>query len=676
MIQRRGRGRKRKRNRRRTIGGSQGERPIRRRRLNIQLPDNFGEANPFADRVENQTKFLRRKWARTLLHKQQESKEKVNPIEKEPIYKQGLIKLKGILKFCLVVVAKDLKGNDLYPFSNLQFTAFMKQIPTFLPLIFGVSFFSQYKEELHHVLGTLHQKLCFVWIGARRDGKSMLAAISMAALVLHCPTDKFSMAIMGSSGDCAERMLGNIGQVLNWGVVVAKYGKKFKHKINKRSVYVRNMGDSKDIKEITSHAPTDNQLRGTNKSYDCGDELTRMPKEFFMSQCAGRYGENLGSTFISNANPSEPFFDKFKKSTIVVELLNQPRICEDCKRECRANTGNDTLHAAMVRCWERNHVEPPDNDWVDQENVKGWSFYQTDEVLAREANLGDFLGKAHQFPIEFIDKVFRTWGETFDGEFEWFTMGIDPSDKGLSELGISVYGYRNSVYYLLFQHNGRVTDEQNIPKIIFGATEAFVQGAKIRGWIKTEGINRFNLFKQKMYVWVESPGHHGYDLQALYDTHENMGQFCRVMKALEYDKKSKKFSRYCIAKTEEITEDYVWCLNWLARTNRLRIHKGYFTFDPRHRQNEIQLKAKAEETRLTFQRQCQNYVRTDKNKIQAKNKKNGGKDDILISALMPPYNMERAMHPYHLQPGKSRLRKEHNKALMKQVYQWTVNSII
>lgn len=47
-------------------------------------------------------------------------------------------------------------------------------------------------------------------------------------------------------------------------------------------------------------------MSGTKKDYEHGDELTSFPKEFFTTECIQRYGESLGSCFISSPSPSGP----------------------------------------------------------------------------------------------------------------------------------------------------------------------------------------------------------------------------------------------------------------------------------------------------------------------------------------------------------------------------------
>ena len=621
------------------------ERPRKRRRITI------GKVDPFSPQTQRLMKFLRRRWNILIGKKLKESIKREEPLERETAFKEGLKKLYKIINFCLKVVASDGHGKDLYPFTELQFTAFMNQLPTFLPLIFGVTIYTTYTEQLHRLLGTIHKKLCFVWIGARRDGKSMETAIAMASLVLFCPSEPFSMAVMGMNGDCAKRMLGNIGQVLNWSVVESVVDGSLHNKINKETIYVTNPNDPKDKRQLTSHAPTLGQMKGTNKIFDCGDELTQWPWFFFPTQCAARYGESLGSVFITNPNPAEPRWDIFNQSSSVIEVLNRKRMCDKCIRKSKSNIGFDaSLSLAMKKCWELGHVEPPDNFWVDQERVSGWSIYQSAEVQAAELNLGYFGSGLSQFSPDYIDKLFGRKTVLVD-EFDCFSMGVDPCDYGSSKLGITIMGYRNAVFHVLFQCKQLVQDSTKIPELIFNAKVYFLNRAKKMGWLKPHGQyrNQTSQSNIKCVDWIESPGHKGNELQELYNTAGNYrtGDIAtiyktnKVMSALGWNRQTNQFDRLCIAKDKAKTEAYVWYMRYLIKHSKLRIHEKYFTNHPKGENYML----------MEFKKEMMNFIRTKSRngtsvgRLQARNKGSGGDDDLLVSAFMIPFNLKRTIDP-------------------------------
>jgi hypothetical protein len=537
-------------------------------------------------------------------------------------FKEGFSMLKEFLYFCLVLV------SGTFPFSELQFTCFTKFIPLTLPLFFGETLFTSYKDNLHKYLGTIHNKLFFYFKGSRRDGKSILMSICGAGVfcTLNHKKRNYFFPFLGPGEGTGMRTNENIQTILNLDVVQNKYfsGNLNRNTLKPSQKKLEVHNDNKKCKKIgKALAPTAKALRGINSNLDLGDEGEFMEYDDWEKFLISRYKQStLPAFWITTPNVESEEFRKFDESSNVVESYHVTRICNDCTSKKERGIYK-TMNEAVLKCQELKHVQPPNAPWISEKLTSEWSKYVTDENFAAE-HLGTIItNKLKQFNRASVDKLFEQIDYTPYNGYESFNMGCDPSDSGKSETAIWVMGYKNDVFHILYGNSYVVTHEQNVEDLIFMDILFFLEGVK-------KHIKKI----PNTYIWIETFGSHGNRIHEKLHSH-NLQQKVKVMKGIQITSKNPNDWKFGIPKGKKNSEEYVSTFKNLLNKNRLKIWKNFFTRNVKG--NKYKLKE--------LKTQMLNYIRDKNGKLTGKH---GGKnDDNIIATMMIPDNYLKALNPLH-----------------------------
>ena len=598
---------------------------MKRKRVLSTTPEDNNEEGPPVKKIKYKAHYT--DLANNLMKDIEAPNNIYSDIRSEAAYKNGVIILKRIIKFCLYEV------SDVYKLSPLQYEGFINWLSITLPLIYGKVYYNKNKDELNKHLGTLHDKLVYIFVGARRDGKSILQAITTAAIIIHCDASPFFIPIIGPVEDTGCRMIKNIASILDIPLVKEKYDKYYKVKVSyKKLILIRrneNMNKLSNQKVIEAKAPTDNAFRGINSTYDIGDEMFKLEKAFMDSQLWPRYWESIPAYFSTNATDDEVINELLSKDSDLIKVTNKERICNKCKEKIGQYVD---LLKIQEDCQKLGHTEPHDNPWIQDDRIKGWSQYSSLKAFAREANIMGYSEDIKIFRSGTVKKLFLQ--ESIDMKFKCFGLGCDPSDCGKSMTGVVIYGIEdigiyNSTckYHLLYADQFSTNENMNFENTIYEKIKRFYKIAKESG-VK-------DVYKTKCFCWIESFMHKGKHIQNKFDNDKQLSKLCKVIKANQWVNKKKMFDCSTIAKTRKITEHYCNFLKRLLKTNKLKIHKKFFT-GGRNMKEDILFELKTQMIRL----------KVDKNsKITGKGNNGNMNDDMMVSMMMVPFNMERAMFP-------------------------------
>lgn len=543
-------------------------------------------------------------------------------------YESGIQKMKDLIEFCLVLVSYK------YPLSELQFELFMHVLPILIPIIFGSDFYKTNKKGLLKVLHPKHTKLFFSFVGFRRDGKSILQSIIMAAVLCICTRygeiDKL-MPLLGPGEDTGKKMIRNIKTIINLPPIQQKYKDKITMNNSTILLIVTHISTGQKM-FAPAYAPTDGKLRGINSWIDFIDETEWIPVVSFQELFIPRYRQEGVPCFsISTINLHSEYYRTLNKNSPVIESIVKSRICPECSEGV---TTMEVLKEKMDECLKLGHVEKPNNPWIS-DKASHWSIYQTKEVYAAE-QLGLVLtDKMNQFSNVSLKKFFSQIASIPYNGYEYFFGGFDPSDKGKSETAVFFLGYSNGVFHLLYGNSYRVGDEGRVDILMFEDVRYFIEGC-IQNNIISNDLSR----APKTYLFVETFGHHGNNIQD-YIEDNRYDNFMKVMKGNNAGKgKYPSQWKYGVPKTKQATEKYVADLRGLITTNRIKISRDFFT------RNKDGKKLILDKLKV----QMKNFIRNDKGKLTGKSNKYN--DDCVCALMMIPTNANNcflAQHPFSSQ---------------------------
>ncbi len=359
-------------------------------------------------------------------------------------------------------------------------------------------------------------------------------------------------------------------------------------------------------------APTEGALRGISSKIEFIDEFffmrdkEKLDKLFFI-----RYPESaVGMIAITTPNGGNSWTDDFHESTEVFEVLYSARLCAECATLASDNA--DGYIEIEKRCHALGHVEPLDLPWKSKAMEKSWSQYITPRVTAQEFG-GQLRVSDVQLQFDRALRVSSMFSQfSYEQRFSRFDIGIDPCDYGTSELGACLVGYAGVRYHILAADAALVNDATTIEDTIVEWILYYI--ARLRTLhLLVDG-------QQRVYIWIESPGHHGARVQARLRM-SNLSNIARVMKYNRYNRALEEYEDYNVSKTVEKTEYYVQATRELILTNRLKISRHMFT----HSRNGP--KRAREKLKVQFN----NYARLESGKLSGKDK---GNDDMLIATIM------------------------------------------
>lgn len=539
-------------------------------------------------------------------------------LKNEQQFKSGNEKLKKFLEFCLVTI------SNVFPYTELQFEMFLKTIPIILPLLYGREFYNSYKTPICKTLGVNHEKLCYWFTGARRDGKSIFQGSIGAAILCICEGGVF-ISFLGPAEKTGRRINDNISLILDLDIIKETYTNlTFKKTIDKLVVINTNTGNKNKGKVI---ATTTKSLRGVSPNILFIDEAKFIdPQKFETLFIPLLKQSGIGSLSITTQNP-DPNFDYYKKfdeSTNVFECDCKARVCKDCVENC---TTFEEFNEVIKKCQDLGHVEPPNVPWINNKYEKDWSYYQSTTNIGAEHggvcinndNMGQF---DHKKLKSFFSQVVY---EPYCG-YSYFFGGFDPSDCGKSETSVWFLGYNNETFHIVYGNSYIVNNTQSVPELMFEDIRYFIE--------------KFNVKHKKTYLFIESFGHHGNEIQRRINDNR-FNKFVKVLKGIKIHSKNPNDWGYGIPKTKDYTEKYVSDLRSLLNNNRIKISKKFLT---RNKNGKKEMLNK-------LHIQMKRFVRNKKGKLTGKG--NGNENDDCICALMMiPTNANKCFnvtHPYNFQ---------------------------
>ena len=269
-------------------------------------------------------------------------------VKQDAGWASGVRRLRTI---CEVVL---LDASTTFKLHSVQLEAFLCMLPTMLPVIFGVGFFRQYaceRNDLYDLLQVPHDKMMFIYIGSRRDGKSVVLALAIAGLVCIGPLDVNEVPLFGPSEMVPIRLLALVAGMLKISAIKARLERVYSAppKVTQKKITIGRY-------TFKAYAPTQTSLRGISPKWEAIDELFVLASETFQKLFIARYPETaVGSCSITTPRGDQAWSHKFHKSREVCHVLYRARICP----ECNALVQDSPEQYKMVeeQCWRKGHVE-------------------------------------------------------------------------------------------------------------------------------------------------------------------------------------------------------------------------------------------------------------------------------------------------------------------------------
>jgi len=522
-------------------------------------------------------------------------------IKREKQWIKGVRRLKEICEIVLV----DACG--VYKLHAEQLDAFLYTIPTMLPVIFGVGFYRQYAVEqtdMFELLQLPHNKLFFLYIGSRRVGKSILMALIIVALMFVRPHDVTEVPIFGPTEKVPMRMLAVVASMFN--IPAIKRRLERMPRVAQKKIVVKGV-------PYTVHAPTEASLRGLSSKMDFGDEMFNLPsredwEKLFIVRYAAETG--VGAMWLTTPRGDRAWTAKYHTSTEKVEVLYRARICPECNKLVLDNP--ESYRLVEKHCHKQGHIEPLDIPWKSQKAESHWSQYLSTSVDRQEmCGQPGVEDEQYQFRRAVrLSKVFHQFAHA--REFTRFDVGIDPADYGRSEMAIAFVGTSGLRHQLLAGDAAVLDDATTICDRIMQWLMEYI--------LKFQNDGILDPTRHRVYVWVESPGHHGERIQRALERN-NVDSFVRVMKYTQFDRTLSEYVRYNVPKTRPQTEYYVSVFRDTLLGNRFKIANVLYTHHPRG----------AVTIREKFEVQLNNFIKDSHGKLHGKQ---GGNDDFVIAVLM------------------------------------------
>ena len=325
-------------------------------------------------------------------------------IKGDPAWRRGERNLRDFLTFVL----EDLQ--PVYRLIPTQFDMVMEFLPAFIPSLYGLSFFSLYERQVFHLLGTRHTKLFVLYVGSRRDGKTVALTMCLAGLLLFASRDDGPVMLpaFGPSEETSKRLVAHVTNILKNSKIKGRVSelimKQTKGTATKCTVHLRDGTES----NLVSLALTEARLRGLSATFDCTDEFFAIKDyEKIQKLLLARYGQTgVGGVAITTPHfehrwPEMWDKDKTKDST-VARVLHKARLCKNCAKTV---THPDEYPAALERCEGLQHVERQDIPWKSNKQEKGWSIFFDAALLMQEILGAHVAGEElYQF-VEVLNRV-------------------------------------------------------------------------------------------------------------------------------------------------------------------------------------------------------------------------------------------------------------------------------
>ena len=523
---------------------------------------------------------------------------------------RGVARLRVMCQVVLVDAAAT------YTLHRLQMQAFLAALPTTLPYVFGPGFYRQSEAQIHDLLQTVHRKLFCLYIGARRDGKSVVQALLAAALLVIGYDETIILPAFGPALNTGIRMVANASAMLHIKNIAARLVGRLKPTAQK--VVVER---GTDLTTFQAFAPTEKSLRGISPIMELGDEMFAFKdagqlRKLYLARYAG---ERVGAFWVTTPNGDHAWTQDFQKSTDAVHIVNNAKICNVCRAKVEADSGLKFEEVASA-CEAAGHVEPLDIPWKSKKLRAAWGPYFDNNLLLQEVmGVAGMGNETHQFRQVLRDHdIFSQFAHS--AGFSRFDIGIDPADYGASELAIAMTGMSGQSFQLLAAATRRLREADRINEWLMDRIQQMIEHVANMKYLRRGAC---------VYVWVESPGHHGRALQEMIEA-RGYGRYVRVMRAMDWNSHTKVFDRYCVAKTRPRTEQYTAVFRQLIKDNRFKINAHLWTSDA----------TGAKGIREKLRQQMNGYVRNEVGKLTGK-----PMDDLLIATYMPPVLALESMDP-------------------------------
>jgi len=530
-------------------------------------------------------------------------------------------------RFCAFVLVET---RVIFPLIHLQFEMFLEFLPAFIPTIFGKALFMQYPTKIHQLLGTRHRCPFVVYVGSRRDGKTVCLSRCIAGLLIHGKGLGGSTVLPGFGPvlKTPKRMVASVSGILCDSRLDDYFRQYTEHKTKpiKEAVTVFLRGGREMRFQALTLTPEN--VRGLSSILDFADEFFTMKYKHIQPLMIVRYIEvGCGGVVITTPNYLNRWTDRFTRSSKTVRVIYKARICKACG--LRSTRGEADMDDVLEACQDAGHVEPQDVPWKSKVYEKAWGQYLDADVQLQEL-YGGAVGSSDIFQFRSVVESSRLFDYRVTlTHYERFDIGFDPSGHSMgnraSECAISMVGYTGTGTFHWLAADAQQLHEHT--DMIRWAVD------RISEYVRRFAQEKTNGHLVRVYVWVERITNDGYSIQEGL-IRKGLDHQVRVMKGTTLVRGT--FRRHGVPKTKELSRLYTNTLASLIRRKKFLISERFYSVSGR-----------PDKIIDKFEEQLGNYVVNEKGKLTGKETESGkpAKDDLLISTEMPPYLCLESMNP-------------------------------
>lgn len=503
-------------------------------------------------------------------------------LKRERGWVDGVRRLDLFSTICLEVVEHRLHIT--------QFEVFRGIIPLMIPTLFGINFYNQYVDDLNGALGMEHDKTMYMYVGSRRDGKSVIISIIAAAIMVAAVGDVVTadagdmesrlsnVKVGGRSGECVVLSIPALGPSLATGkrlvglvksVFQQKGMAKYVTKVVSNSQICYGIRVGKTVREIRAYAVTEVSLRGLSAKIEFVDEFFAFTQAEYSEKVTplllSRYTEqSVRAVVITTPNAANAWTRQFLEDSSVVKVKYNARICQKCLDSC---VDYADIKKTMEECEKAGHVPPLNIPWKSAERDAAWAVY-----MSRVNHLQELCGvsgvssELQQFHAA-ITRYGLFKSRTSGSAYVRIDVGIDIAQGGdsssTSELALIAVGHTGERW-----------------EYIGGASNIPSDAGLVVGWLRGKimdllhdvvKLGVFNQNKNRMFIWVESNlGKYGRPLaEALREY--GLSYVCKVMKGDRLDPITGRFQKYGVNKDEFRSGNYPVTTRDLIQANMFKI---------------------------------------------------------------------------------------------------------
>lgn len=528
----------------------------------------------------------------------------------DPAFKRGIKMVKDIINCCLNLVA------TVFTFTPLQFKLFKGQLTCAIPFLFGIQFFLAHRKLILKLLGLKNHKLLYIFIGSRRDGKSIVLCSMIVAMC--CVLDEEMKLIQDCMPLCGPKekngitFLGILERIFSIPAIREKYP-YIRFSRSQKTGSVKNLNNDLEY-SLSPITNTDGGFRGKTFYYQPVDEFLFFEPSDWYTYFLPRFKQDgIAAVMITTPNSEETAFDIYHETTIKFTVDDCSRICRSCIDKMKNNNPKyKDMDMAEKVCIRKKHREPITAFW--QESAKdqsGWSIYMPNHIYAQEF-AGISMSLSNQQFSDATLKMFFSQRAQAPSFYERIDFCIDNADSGKSFCAMSAWISWLCHMHLLSATDFRLGQAEYSEQHFFNYIEK----------ILTRCNKKYSEEKTRIYVWVEcNTGHIGTKLSNILKYMKNVYVMCGRKADTSIETRELVEGVY---KGPGVAEKYVSTFQEGLIKNWIKISQDFIT----------PIQDQEKDTLAKLHCQLKNYVKNEKGKLTGKD---GGKeDDLCIATIMGP----------------------------------------